>query len=315
MYDYFYGAQADQFSFYRVPKVLFTNDRFREVSSEAKILYSILLERMDLSAKNGWIDEQGRVYIIYTLEEIMAFLSDPANAHQDTVTLSFDEGGYIKDYARIIGENTTVSEEEIFVAGEVILPINQTLMGLPGASIEEIRVVCSHAQGLAQSEAWRKEHMPDAAAREMASTAAAASYVSESGDKTIAAVAAPGAAKLYGLAVLAENVQITSANKTRFYVLAGSELKGKGLTNAVFTASCEANRIDDIITAIHNAGAELVTIHDRPEGSQLGMYNYIIEIQDPKGISDKLITSLEDFPELHYLGRFNVKIKENAKQP
>ncbi len=230
------------------------------------------------------------------------------------------------DYAVIPQENTLggavtnyidalISEEEIFVAGEVILPINQTLMGLPGASIEEIRVVCSHAQGLAQSEAWRKEHMPDAAAREMASTAAAASYVSESGDKTIAAVAAPGAAKLYGLAVLAENVQITSANKTRFYVLAGSELKGTGLTNAVFTASCEANRIDDIITAIHNAGAELVTIHDRPEGSQLGMYNYIIEIQDPKGISDKLITSLDDFPELHYLGRFNVKIKENAKQP
>ena len=71
MYDYFYGDQADQFSFYRVPKVLFTNDRFREVSSEAKILYSILLERMDLSAKNGWIDERGRVYIICTLEEIM----------------------------------------------------------------------------------------------------------------------------------------------------------------------------------------------------------------------------------------------------
>ena len=71
MYDYFYGAQADQFSFYRVPKVLFTNDRFREVSAEAKVLYSILLERMDLSAKNGWIDDQGRVYIICTLEEIM----------------------------------------------------------------------------------------------------------------------------------------------------------------------------------------------------------------------------------------------------
>ncbi len=67
----FYGAQADQFSFYRVPKVLFTNERFRELSAEAKILYSILLERMDLSAKNGWIDDQGRVYIICTLEEIM----------------------------------------------------------------------------------------------------------------------------------------------------------------------------------------------------------------------------------------------------
>ncbi len=70
MYEYFYGTQADQFSFYRVPKVLFTNELFREVSAEAKILYSLLLERMDLSAKNGWIDDRGRVYIICTLEEI-----------------------------------------------------------------------------------------------------------------------------------------------------------------------------------------------------------------------------------------------------
>ncbi len=58
-------------------------------------------------------DENGNLRDI-TLDEIMGFLSDPANAHQDTVTLSFDEGGLIKDFARIIGENTTVSEEEIF---------------------------------------------------------------------------------------------------------------------------------------------------------------------------------------------------------
>ena len=59
MYDYFYGAQADQFSFIRIPKVL----------------YGILLKRMDLSAKNGWFDDQGRVYIICTLEEIMETLN------------------------------------------------------------------------------------------------------------------------------------------------------------------------------------------------------------------------------------------------
>ena len=75
MYDYFYGAQADQFSFYRVPKVLFTDDRYKYISTDAKVLYSILLERMDLSAKNGWIDEKGRVYIIYTVEEIMERLN------------------------------------------------------------------------------------------------------------------------------------------------------------------------------------------------------------------------------------------------
>ena len=75
MYDYFYGAQADQFSFIRIPTVLFSQEQFKNISPEAKVLYGILLKRMDLSAKNGWFDEQGRVYIICTLEEIMETLN------------------------------------------------------------------------------------------------------------------------------------------------------------------------------------------------------------------------------------------------
>lgn len=72
MYDYFYGAEAEQFSFYRIPKVLFTEERFKSISAEAKVLYGLLLDRMSLSAKNGWLDEKGRVYIIFTIEDIMA---------------------------------------------------------------------------------------------------------------------------------------------------------------------------------------------------------------------------------------------------
>lgn len=71
MYDYFYGAEAEQFSFYRIPKVLFTEERFRSVSAEAKVLYGLLLDRMSLSCKNGWLDKEGRVYIIFTIEEVM----------------------------------------------------------------------------------------------------------------------------------------------------------------------------------------------------------------------------------------------------
>lgn len=74
-FDYFYGQQAEQFSFYRIPKMLFTEDRFWNVSTDAKLLYGILLDRMNLSAKNGWMDNQGRVYIIFTIEEIMAALN------------------------------------------------------------------------------------------------------------------------------------------------------------------------------------------------------------------------------------------------
>ena len=73
-YDYFYGQQAEMFAFYRVPKVLFTEDCFWNVSTDAKLLYGILLDRMNLSARNGWLDEEGRVYIIFTIEEIKGAL-------------------------------------------------------------------------------------------------------------------------------------------------------------------------------------------------------------------------------------------------
>lgn len=74
-YDYFYGQQSDLFTFYRVPKGLFTNERFWNISADAKMLYGILLDRMSLSAKNGWIDESGRVYIIFTIDEAKSALN------------------------------------------------------------------------------------------------------------------------------------------------------------------------------------------------------------------------------------------------
>ena len=75
MYDYFYGPQADLFNFIRIPVVLFSKEEFKCLSPEAKILYGILLRRMDLSARNGWLDDQGRVFIICTLGEIMETLN------------------------------------------------------------------------------------------------------------------------------------------------------------------------------------------------------------------------------------------------
>ena len=74
-YEYFYGAQAEQFSFYRIPKALFTEPNFRELSTDAKVLYGILLDRMSLSLKNQWLDAQNKVYIIFTVEEIMDSLN------------------------------------------------------------------------------------------------------------------------------------------------------------------------------------------------------------------------------------------------
>ena len=72
--DYFYGQAGELFSFFRIPKALFQEQRFQNLSTDAKILYGILLDRMSLSAKNGWRDEQRRVYIIYTVREVQESL-------------------------------------------------------------------------------------------------------------------------------------------------------------------------------------------------------------------------------------------------
>ena len=73
-YDYFYGQSGELFSYFRIPKALFQDCRFRQISTDARTLYGILLDRMSLSVKNGWLDEQGRVYIIYTVREVQESL-------------------------------------------------------------------------------------------------------------------------------------------------------------------------------------------------------------------------------------------------
>ena len=73
--DYYYGTEADQYSFYRIPKTLLTDPRYKSVSIEAKVLYGLLLDRMGLSVKNGWMDSDKRIYIYFTQEDAMNLMS------------------------------------------------------------------------------------------------------------------------------------------------------------------------------------------------------------------------------------------------
>lgn len=72
--SYFYGREAEQYSFYKIPKLLFTEEYFKKISVEAKVLYGLMLDRMSLSMKNQWLDEEGRAYIYYSLDDIMEAL-------------------------------------------------------------------------------------------------------------------------------------------------------------------------------------------------------------------------------------------------
>ena len=86
-FEYFYGRELEQFSFIRIPKLLFTDKTFSGLSNDAKLLYSLMLDRMSLSKQNGWLDESGRVYIIFTVEEAAEVL----NCGTEKVTRLFGE--------------------------------------------------------------------------------------------------------------------------------------------------------------------------------------------------------------------------------
>lgn len=75
VFEYFYGNEAEQFAFYRIPKILFKDKAFKDISAEAKVLYGLMLDRMGLSVRNGWLDKENRVYVVYTIAEIMEDLN------------------------------------------------------------------------------------------------------------------------------------------------------------------------------------------------------------------------------------------------
>ena len=85
--DYYYGNEAEQYSFYRVPKTLLTDPRFKSVSIEAKVLYGLLLDRMGLSVRNGWMGNARRVYIYFAQEDAMTLM----NCGKDKATKLFCE--------------------------------------------------------------------------------------------------------------------------------------------------------------------------------------------------------------------------------
>lgn len=208
-------------------------------------------------------------------------------------------GGPVTDYI-----DALLDAKGVHVVGEVVLPIRQTLMGVPGTDLTKVKTVYSHKQGLAQSAAWLDENLPDTERIEAASTAAAAQSVAEGKDVSAVAIAAPGAAELYDLEVLQENVSQSDTNTTRFYVISQKENKLEGYNRAVFVANLDANELPGALAEACDGGTELVCVHDRPEKSALGTYRYVIELAREEGFTDEEVERLEGIDQLTYLGKY-----------
>ena len=209
-------------------------------------------------------------------------------------------GGAVTDYVDIV-----INQKEVSVVGEVELPINQNLLVLPGTEVGNIEKVYSHKQGIAQGKDWLKENLPKAEIIEVSSTAEGARLVAEESNASNAAIASAACAEVYGLEVLAAGIQNNDSNKTRFYVLSKDNPSMDKNERMAFVASGKAEGLPGLLAHLENAGAKLVTIHDRPRKTELGEYNYLIECSDLSYEDYEKLTGNHSF-EFRYLGEFHV---------
>lgn len=107
VFDYFYEEQSESYSFYRIPKMLFTEEIFEALSTDAKVLYGLLLDRISLSRENGWLDDAGRVYVYYTIKSVKKSLRC-ANTKACGLLRELDEFGLIERKKQGLGKPTII---------------------------------------------------------------------------------------------------------------------------------------------------------------------------------------------------------------
>ena len=130
-FDYFHGMEAGQYSFYRIPKMLFTAECFRSLSCEAKVLYGLMLDRMGLSIKNRWIDEEDRVYIVFTVEETAELMNcGMQKAVKLIKELDAEKGiGLIEKKRLGLGRPNVIYVKNFMIREEPILPEEEEAAG------------------------------------------------------------------------------------------------------------------------------------------------------------------------------------------
>ena len=225
------------------------------------------------------------VQTAFLKEELQAF------ANITDVIKAYEQG--LVDYSVVPVENSiegSVHESldylfhqaDIQAVAEIVQPIHQQLMAVPGQS--KIEKIFSHPQALAQGKKFIDEHYPEAQLEVTASTAYAARFIAEHPDQPFAAIAPRNSAAEYGLELIAEDIQEMEANFTRFWVL-GSEIPTIPLQSQTEKMSLALTLPDNLPGALYKAlstfawrGIDLTKIESRPLKTALGEYFFIIDV-------------------------------------
>ena len=206
-------------------------------------------------------------------------------------------------YAGEVGQTIDlIFSGELFINGIYELEIHQNLLGIPGATIEDIKKVTSHPQALGQCHDYIK--LRGFQTEDASNTAIAAKTVLEMNDKTLGAIASIETAEIYGLKVLESNINKSGENTTRFAVLSKSKAEKAELSNSVlmFTVKNEAGSLANAISIIGKYGYNMTALRSRPLKKHSWQYYFYIEI-------DGTTNNIEGKIMLKELGKICDKLK------
>ena len=283
------------------------------------LLVLTLVSCTTLCVYKEWVQPRGeRVSYLgpegtYTGQAAMLFFGDDASYYaektvKDAVDTMLDGNC---NYAVIPQENTVggpvtayidelLSHDDISVVCETELVIDQALLVKKGTKLSDIKVVCSHEQGLVQGKVWLEVNLPFAETCIVSSTAEGARLASVS-DGSVAAVASAAAASVYDLEVYAPRIQESDANKTRFYAIREGEGEKEKSDRMLFSAKGNISDFPQLIKAM--GSSEPVAITSRPLKTKLGDYIWLIELEDA-GYGEFLKISETEGFEFKYYGSF-----------
>lgn len=222
------------------------------------------------------------------------------------------------DYAVLPIENSTagivsdvydlLQEYNNFIVAETYVKVEHALLGLPGASVSDIKQVYSHAQALMQCRSFLNAHQ-EWQTSEMINTAVSAKKVMEDGDKSQAAIASVEAAKLYGLDILQEKINTDDNNTTRFVIISNKRafLKNAGKVSICFETEHTAGSLYDMLSHIIYNGLNMTKIESRPIEGKAWQFRFFIDFMgniDDASVMNALRGIEEEAMNIKLLGNY-----------
>ena len=201
-------------------------------------------------------------------------------------------------------------ESNLVITGEVIIPVYHHLMGIEGARIQDVRLLYSHPQAVAQCRIFIEKHLPGAEVEVTLSTAQAARLVSERRDTFCAAIGTRRAAELYGLEIIKENIHDYDCNYTRFIVLSLNQINqpsGRDKTSLVFGIKDGPGALYQVLKEFALRNLNLTRIESRPSKRNFGDYLFFVDLQghlNDSGVKETLEAVGENTVFLRVLGSY-----------